>query len=407
MPDLYGLDYLRSKLKRKRTRVNLRYLYYEMKNTFNAAGSIIPHEFNCLRPVLGWAEKAVDSLSDRLIFDGFEDDNFMMNDIFNLNNRDILCGAAIKDALIGSCSFVYISAGADGYPRLQVIDGGDATGIIDSTTNLLTEGYAVLERDKKTAYGKPLVEAYFTADATYIYREGKLTDTYDNPAPYALLVPMIFKPDARRQFGHSRITRSNMAIINSAARTLWRSEVAAEFYSFPQKYVLGLSSTAEPMDKWLATISSLLRFDKDEDGDHPTVGQFQQQSMTPYTEQLKMFASVFAGENGLTLDDLGFSTANPSTAEAIKAAHENLRLTAQAAQRSFGTGFLNVGYLAACLRDSREYERRNVYATSAEWLPIFAIEPSELASVGDAVLKLQQAFPDYFDERKLHRLTGL
>ena len=63
----------------------------------------------------------------------------------------------------------------------------------------------------------------------------------------------------------------------------------------------------------------MLQLDKDEDGDSPTVGQFEQQSMAPYVEQLKMFASLFAGETGLTLDDLGFSTDNPSSVEAIKA----------------------------------------------------------------------------------------
>jgi Protein of unknown function (DUF1483). len=58
-----------------------------------------------------------------------------------------------------------------------------------------------------------------------------------------------------------------------------------------------------------------------------------------------MFASLFAGETGLTLDDLGFVTSNPSSEGAIRAAHENLRLTARKAQRTFGTGFLNAAYL--------------------------------------------------------------
>ena len=133
-----------------------------------------------------------------------------------------------------------------------------------------------------------------------------------------------------------------MQIVQSALRTVKRSEVSAEFYSFPQKYVLGLSNDAEPMDKWKATMSSMLTFTKDESDDFPTVGQFTQQSMSPYTEQLRTFAALFAGESGLTMDDLGFVSDNPSSAEAIKASHENLRLAARKAQRTFGSGFLNV-----------------------------------------------------------------
>ncbi len=51
---------------------------------------------------------------------------------------------------------------------MYVIDGGNATGIIDQTTGLLEEGYAVLDRND---YGQPLIEAYFTESGTqYVYR---------------------------------------------------------------------------------------------------------------------------------------------------------------------------------------------------------------------------------------------
>jgi len=79
----------------------------------------------------------------------------------------------------------------------------------------------------------------------------------------------------------------------------------------------------------------------------------------PFTEQLKNAASGFAGETGLTLDDLGFSTDNPSSAEAIKASHETLRLAAEKAQRDFALGFLNAGYLGACLRDNISIKEMN------------------------------------------------
>jgi hypothetical protein len=39
-----------------------------------------------------------------------------------------------------------------------------------------------------------------------------------------------------------------MDYTQSALRTIKRSEISAEFYSFPQKYVLGLDENAEQMD---------------------------------------------------------------------------------------------------------------------------------------------------------------
>ena len=401
-----GIDYLRNKLAQKQSRVNLRYNYYEMKNFVRDFNIAIPKEWNFLKAVLGWSAKAVDALADRLVFTEFADDNFDLNGIFAMNSQDVFVDSAIISACIASCCFCYISADEDGFPRLQVIDGYDATGIIDPITNLLTEGYAVLERDEKTK--KPSLEAWFTAEETVFFDIARQTvNRIPNPAPYPLLVPIIFRPDARRPFGHSRISRACMELQQAALRTLKRSEVTAEFYSFPQKYVTGLSPDNEMMDKWKATISSMLQFTKDEDGDHPMLGQFTTQSVTPHMDQLRMYASLFAGETGLTLDDLGFVGENPSSAESIRATHENMRLTARKAQRNFGTGFLNVGYLAACVRDNFPYKRNQLYQTKPRWEPVFEPDAAQLSGIGDAAIKIQQSFPDYFTEEKLHDLTGI
>ena len=199
-----------------------------------------------------------------------------------------------------------------------------------------------------------------------------------------------------------------MSYVGSAMRTLKRSEISAEFYSFPQKYVTGLDDSVEILDKWAAAMSAMMRFGLNEDGtDHVKVGQFSQQSMAPHTDQLKMFAALFAGEVGLTLDDLGFPQANPSSYEAIKASHENLRLTAKAAHKSFSVGFLNAGFLAACVRDNYKYQRSQLTVTTPVWLPPFQADVSMLSGIGDAVMKLNSSYPDYLTEDKLLELTGI
>lgn len=404
MAEYEGIAYLRKKLNTKISRVNLRYKYYEMKNVVNDMSKMTPPSMKWLTECLGWCGKSVDSLADRLVFKEFADDNFDINHIFQMNNPDTLFDSAVLSALISSCCFIYISPDGDGFPRMQVIDGANATGIIDPITGLLKEGYAVLERDKNK---NVVLEAYFSSGRTDYYRKGEEPWSIYNVAPYPLLVPIIYRPDAVREFGHSRISRAQMQIVQSALRTLKRSEVSAEFYSFPQKYVLGLSEDAEEIDKWQATMSSMLTFTKDEDGDKPQVGQFTQQSMSPYIEQLRMFAALFAGETGLTLDDLGFVSDNPSSAEAIKASHENLRLAARKAQRTFGSGFLNAGYLAACIRDDYPYMRRQIYLTKPTWEPIFEPDAAMLSSIGDGAIKINQAVPGYFGSDNLRTLTGI
>lgn len=399
-----GREYLENKLNLKRTRVLLRYKYYEMKNSVKYFRTIIPTEFMWMAETLGWCGKAVDSLADRLSFREFKNDNFDLNSIFAMNNGDILPDSAMLSALISSCCFVYISEDIDGYPRLQVIDGGNATGEADPITGMLKEGYAVISRDKN---GNPEMEAYFVPGRTEYYQNNRLIRVDTNHAPFPLLVPIIYRPDAMRPFGHSRISRACMNLMQGALRTLLRSEVSAEFYSFPQRYITGLDPDAEEMDKWKATISTLLTFTKNEDGGKTELGQFTQQSMSPFTEQLRTFASLFAGETGLTLDDLGFVTDNPSSADAIKASHENLRLAARKAQKTFGSGFLNVGFLAACVRDQYSYSRKQFYQTKPAWDPVFEPDAAMLSGIGDGIGKINQAVPGYFGHGNLRDLTGI
>lgn len=399
-----GIEYLRKKLDSKKGRVDMRYKQYDMKKDDPNIGFVIPpnirHQY---KSVLGWCAKGVDGLADRLVFRKFNNDDFEVTEIFNQNNPDVFFDSVVLSALVGSCSFVYISKGEEDSVRLQVIEASNATGKIDPITGLLTEGYAVLSRDK---YGKPSIEAHFLPNRTDYYYGGDLRDSISNEVAHPLLVPIIHRPDAVRPFGRSRITRSGIYYQQLAKRTLERSDITAEFYSFPQKYAVGLSNDAEPMDSWKATVSSMLQFTKDDSGDSPKLGQFNTSSMTPFTEQLKTAAAGFAGETGLTMDDLGFVSDNPSSVEAIKASHENLRLAGRKAQRSLGAGLLNVAYLSACLRDDFPYLRSQFSNTIPKWEPLFEADANMLSLIGDGAIKLNQAIPGSVTTEMIRDFTG-
>ncbi len=405
--DYKGVGYLRNKLASKRSRVLTRYEYYEMKDNHTPRNLMVPTSMQAkFNLVSGWCTKSVDSLADRLQFRGFKNDNFNLTQIYEMNNADVLYDSAILGALISSCDFIYISEDEYGNPRLQVIDGANATGVIDPITNMLQEGYAVLKRDD---YQLPLIEAYFTAGTTVIYERGSQPYDVSNVAPYPLLVPIINRPDSVRPFGHSRISRSCMSYQDNTKDALMNMCICSEVASFPQKYLVGMDPDSLPMDKQVAALSSFLQIFRSEDQSvpNPTIGQFQQAQLTPYADEIRTYASLFAGETGLTLDDLGFSTANPSSYDAIKASHESLRLMAKKAERSFGVGFLNAGYLAACIRDKYPYKRNQLYKTVPMWEPVFEPDAAAIAAIGDAAVKVNQAVPGYFGDQNMRDLTGL
>ena len=74
---------------------------------------------------------------------------------------------------------------------------------------------------------------------------------------------------------------------------------------------------------------------------------------------------------------------------------------------TFGSGFLNVGYLSACVRDNIEYERKAFCKTIPTWQPIFEPDSTALGALGDAIFKINQAVPDYLGAANIRRLTGM
>lgn len=402
-----GIDYLRALLGDKQIRVAKCYEYYNQKDMMDNTQAITENaQMQRITKKVGWIPKAVDSLTNRLQFSSFgNDDELLVNDIFMRNNRDVLFKTMFKGAIISSCDFVYISQNTDGTARLQVIDGYNATGVIDTSTMLLTEGYAVLERDCYT--GAPTLEAYFTSGKTQYFKDGHPMGEIINNLDYPLLVPIIYNSDATRPFGRSLISDSLIKYVDDAKETLRLMSVSAQFYSFPQKWVTGLDNDTDTFDKWQMVMSAMMAFARDEDGNTPTVGQFIQQSMSPYNEQLKTLASMFSGETGLTLDDLGFATANPSSAEAIKATHESLRLMARGAQETFEVGIINVAFLAKSLESNMQFKRSQFANLKVRWKPTFEVDATMLSGIGDGVIKINQAVDGYFDKEALEDLTGI
>ena len=79
---------------------------------------------------------------------------------------------------------------------------------------------------------------------------------------------------------------------------------------------------------------------------------------------------------------------------------------ARKAQKTFGIGLLNAGYVAACLLDKYHYKREAIYMTKPVWEPMFEPDYTAISGAGDAIVKINQAVPDYLTDEKLRDLLG-
>src|SRR5690606_38856407 len=204
--------------------------------------------------------------------------------------------------------------------------------------------------------------------------------------------PLTFRPELDRPFGHSRISRAVMSLTDSGVRTILRSEVSAEFFSSPQRYALGAEEGAFAGDsaKWKAVMGRMLSISRDEEGEIPTLGQFPQQSMEPHLAHLRALAAMFAGETGVPVSSLGIIHDNPSSADAIYAAKEDLVVEANAANRVWGSALRRAATTAVMLRDGLTEAPGELRALQAKWRN--PATPS-VVSASDAMLKQVQAIP--------------
>jgi hypothetical protein len=142
-----------------------------------------------------------------------------------------------------------------------------------------------------------------------------------------------------------------MSITDSGVREVLRTEISSEFFTTPQRYVLGADeSLFADTTKWEAYIGNFFALGgADEDGNMPQVGQFPQMSMQPHTDYLRSLASQFAGETSIPVNSLGIIHDNPASAEAMNAANEDLIIEAQNLIDSNGSSLRNIALMAMAI----------------------------------------------------------
>lgn len=368
------LDQWRAKKRRNITRAE----YYDAKNAVKDLGIAVPPYMQKLDIVLGWPAKAVDALAFRVIHEGFVVPNSPalaeeVQDIAERNLFDVEAPQAQVSALIHATAFITVSLGDTEAGEPDVIvsfrDALSGTGIYDPRRRELSSALSIIETGEQ---GEPTHMILYTPFEAITMRKGPLV--WEEPERrahnlgYVPVVPMSFRPRLGRPFGSSRISRPVMSITDSAMRTVLRSEVGAEFFAGPQRVLLGADESAfmdadgNLASQWEAIIGRIWAVPMSEDADgnpvRPDVKQMPQVSMQPHLDHLRTFAAMFAGETGLSLESLGIVQDNPSSAEAIYAAKEDLLVEAEIAQRGFGRAYGRAMQIALELRLDRPVEEK-------------------------------------------------
>lgn len=354
------IDTWHSKLERNK----LKTCYYEAKENIKNLGIAIPEEFEDVEIACGWPAKAVDYLAARSIFDGFVypgENNDALERIVDDNDLAIAYNQAVTSELTNSCAFATVTKGGEGEPEVVInfYTAETATALWNYRKKRIDWGLVVtdLKRNPKTASVEPRQVIMHSDTHVYVITKGEDEVWRSVRARHNMGRPMMevlaYKPSIKRPFGKSRISRTVMSLTDRAMRTGLRAEIGSEFYTSPQKYLLGASDDDFDKDRWTAYIGHIFTATKDEDGDTPKFGQLPQASMQPHTEYMRDLAAQFAGETNVPISSLGVIHDNPASAEAMYAAKEDLILDAKDLNLVNGKALCRIARMALCIAQGK------------------------------------------------------
>lgn len=394
-------------------RVLTKYNYYNADNEIRDFGVSTPKSMINSLPGIGWASRAVNTLSDRVVFDGFANDTFGINDYWTNIGAYSVITKAKHDAFIAGCAFVAVSDDPVRQRKMLIpFTAQEATGEVDQHTGLLKWGLAVTKWGRTTDLAKkktgimfdPENYVLFTPQFTAIYKGRTISEIIPNPTGRVLLHPITHRSSADKPLGKSRLTNTARRIINEVGRLKRREEIAEEFYALPQRYINGLAEGAEKDESMDNAIGKLWAITKDEDGENPEVGQLPQMSIDGFIGAKKDKARDFCAETALTLRNLGYETGNPSGAESLAAMSDDLLLEAQNAQTEIGEQIKQIAITLRMAIDGVADVPDALKALVPAWQPIFQVD---IAGAGDAINKLYQVMPELIGTVAGYRMLGI
>lgn len=382
-----------------------RTLWYDAKHTVEHLGIAVPPQLEEVAPVLGWPARSVDDLAERTILDGFVApdgawDSAGLDSIWSDNRFPLLAQMVHTSAYKYAVAFIGAVRGGDGEPDVltPAYSATTSTGRWDPVRGRLD---SFITLTGKNAFGQATGFAFFTDEAMLycsIDEQGRwVVDRRPHNARRVPVVPFVHNPTVEWEFGTSRITRPVISITQRAIRSLLRMEVSAEFYSSPQRAVLG-ASEADFVDSatglmktgWEVTIGKLLALNRDENDNLPTVQQFQQATMQPHVDMVRSDAALFSGETGIPVDTLGVIHDNPSSAEGVDARYKKLNAAAEKAIKCFEGSWADLMRVSVMIRDDDSRAADSLSQLSANYRRPH--EPT-VGEASDAMVKQVSAIP--------------
>ena len=386
----------------------LRDAYYNSDNPLKDLGvSVSAQMKKKLQPHIDWAAKCVNWWADHVQFTGFvAKDEILQGQIdklCKLNDIDNLVQKVVQSSLRHSVAFITVTKGNQAWQEPDVVLSGypatAASAIYSNAKKRIEAGLVVVDTkySKSKRKNVPTLMYLFDDETVTVLTlvQGRwVAQTTPHNMGRVPMEHLSYHATLERPFGSSRISRTVMSLVDDAQRELMNMSACAAFSAAPQKFILG----ADPeLAKKLAEtpfgayVGSLAIITPNKQNQTPQMGQLPQLQMQPHADYIRILAALFSDATNVPLSSLGFSGANPTSAESLIASQEDaivdINNYISAAKRTLS----NVAIMAAAQLNNTSYQQA---AKSYDIACTFAnpATPS-VVSVTNAAVQKVGAFP--------------
>lgn len=386
-----------------------RMVFLDAKNKLDDLGvSLPPTLVDRLEVAVGWPEKAVYEVANRIVFERLvtpdgSADPFGLKRLLYDNRFAVEFPQAVASSLAQSCAFVSTTPGDEsaGEPPALVMFHSAlwSTGLWHRRLRALSAGLLISETDY---VGRPTTLTILTpSEHVVCSKVGDLGWYVTDVIPHTLgrtpMEVLPFRPSTDRPFGRSRIDRVVMSLTTRAMRAGARMEVHSELFTSMKLLLMGADEEAftdkdgKQVPLWSFFLGRLNMLSKDEDGDLPTLEKITAESPEPHIAIGRDLASKFSGHTGVPMSSLGISTDNPESADAKTMAREDIVNDVEKQQIIYGDALTRVFENAVMIRDRLSAPPDGILDLGFKWRR--ADRPT-LSAIADAGAKQVAAVPE-------------
>lgn len=313
--------------------------YYEGTQRLDRLGIAVPPELATLRTVVNWPRLCVDALEERcdlksFIRPGASTSDAGLREGWDANNLDSEFHLAFVDMLVLGRGFLSVGTNDSDteHPIIAVESPREAAVDINPRTREVRSALKLYGAESHGAFaGIPKYATLMLPNETiWLERQsgsGEWVDV-DRDQHNIGSVPMFPFFNRRRSgrwHGVSEIADA-ISLTDAAARALTNLQVAAETHSVPQRWVLGVSKSdfvgadGNPLPAWQAYFTSIWANQSPD----AKVGQFASSDLKNFHDTVEHYAGLLAGLYGLPIRYFGQNSANPPSADGIRADESRL-----------------------------------------------------------------------------------